>query len=267
MPSHLPTLSRFRAAAAALTLALLIVAPLRADYTVVLLSDGLAERTVRPGDEFDLDVQLTSNSQDQHWASVIRLEFSSSGLQLISYDWSLPFATGGEDDASVPARSVLPALLSRGLVPDAPGVTNRVDLFLSNFTASQQGFGTGRLVRLRLGVPAGYVGTDSVRIDILPESFGDGFTVVPARTGGPFRLQVEPASGPVQPALAVSLDQGWLSLTWPASIEGATLQVAADATGGWTDLTETPQLDGDRNRVQLFVGSGGTAAFFRLRFP
>lgn len=246
---------------------LLAAARLQADYTVALQSEGLSTRTVRVGEEFDLDVWLDSDAQDQHWAAVLRLEFSSSGLQLVRCDWSSPFVTGGEDDVSVPGVAGLPARIRTDLVPDGPGVSNRVDVFLSNFTTAQQGYRIGRLVRMRLAVPPDYVGVDRIQVQVVPESFGDGFAIVPARAGEPFSLRIAPAEGQARASLSVKMEQGWISLEWPAAIQGAMLQTTTDLGGEWVDLAEVPQVVSGQNRVQLFTGTGGRPTLFRLRFP
>ncbi len=258
---------RFRRLALATLLGVWLSALAHAGYTVALLSDGLAARTARVGEEFNLDVQLTSDALDQHWATDLRVEFSSSGLQLIGYEWSSPFITGGLDDASVPAVAAVPSIIRAGLVPDGPGVSNRVDLFLSNFTTNTVGYRDGRVVRLRLAVPADYVGVDKIRAQIVAAMFGDGFSVIPTRVAEPFSLQIEPATGQTQPSLSVSAAGGLASLSWPAIIQGATLQTTADLAGEWVDVLETPQVIEGRNRVNLSLGVGAAPRFFRLRFP
>jgi hypothetical protein len=241
----------------------------RADYTVTLLSDQLPARTVKTGQGFDLDVSLTSNapSADQHWSAVLRVEFSASGLRLDGYDWSLPFVTGGADDVSMPALANLPAVIRAGSVPDALGGSGRVDMFLSNFTASEQGYRVGNILRLRMAVPADYVGADRIRIQVVPESLGNGFSVIPTKAGEPFWLRIVPSEGQARPSLSVAIDNGLVSLTWPASIQGATLQTTNDLTGEWVDLPEVPEIVEGQNRVSLFTNTGSRPAFFRLRFP
>lgn len=144
---------------------------------------------------------------------------------------------------------------------------NRVDLFLSNFTTNVVGYRAGRILRLRLAVPADYVGVDRIRAQVVSASFGDGFAVIPARAAEPFWLRIDPANGQAQSALSVSVAGGLVSLSWPAIIQGATLQMTADLAGEWVDVLETPQVAEGRNRVQLFLGPGAPPSFFRLRFP
>ncbi len=239
----------------------------RADYTVALQSDGSAARTVRAGEEFNLDVQTTSNSADQISSADLRVEFSTPGLRLVGYDWSAPFVTGGRDDASVPSTSTLPSILTAGLVPDGPGLTNRVDIFLSNFTTNIPGYHDGRLLRLRLAVPTNYNGLDTIRAQVIPESLGDGFTTIPAQTAQPFILKITPATGPAQSILSITLQGGILSLSWPASIEGAKLQTAPDLTSMWSDVPDAPQLTNGRNIVQVPFAPSAPRKFFRLKLP
>jgi hypothetical protein len=245
--------------------ALWLTSTARADYTVALHSDGSAIRTVRAGEEFNLDVQTTAGAADQISSADFRVEFSTPGLGLVGYDWSAPFVTAGMDDASVPATAALPAIITAGLVADGPGLTNRVDIYLSNFTTNIAGYHDGRLLRLRLMVPTNYNGVDTIRAQVIPESFGDGFTVIPAKAAQPFSLKITPSTGQAQSSLSITLQGGVLSLSWPITIEGVKLQTAPDLTSTWSDVSEAPQLANGRNVVQLPFATSSPKKFFRLK--
>lgn len=67
--------------------------------------------------------------------------------------------------------------------------------------------------------------------------------------------------------LTVALgDDNTVSLSWPASAEGAVLQGASDLnTGDWSDVTLPATQEGDQMVVTSPIDSA--AAFFRLRLP
>jgi len=243
---------------------------LLADYQAALVSQGQTAATVRVGEGFDLDLVLTSDAVDKHSAAGLRLVFSVSGLSYERYAWALPYVTGGPDDASTPALASLPARLRPDSVVIAGAAVDQVDVYLSNLLPGPDVFVFGRLLQVHLAVPPDYAGPESIEIRAEVEALADGFKTIPTHVGSPFTLHVAPVAGPIIPALSVALDGAFTVLSWPRTIQGASLETTGDVgdPSSWVAVAGVPSLDSAQGiyTMSLPVSTADRPAFFRLKF-
>lgn len=239
-----------------------------ATYTVALVSAGLPSRTVKPGDAFDLDFELSSDSVDRHDSSVLHLLFSSSGLILHGYSWANPYQTAGPDDTSVPTHATLPVPITATTASGTALPADTADLWFSNLTTSSFAFGVGRVLRLALSVPAQYTGPDLISIRLAEATLARGIRTLPTTTL-PFILQIQPTHGVAKPALTFTpTNSNAIALSWDASLAGVYLESSDDPTSStWTRITTPPTRDGDRNVLIPEPPPGTRQRFYRLRFP
>jgi hypothetical protein len=246
---------------------LLLIAPKAwSEYSVALLSDGQPTRTVTTGVTFDLEVTLSSDTADRHDSAVLQIVFSASGLVLQDYQWSAPYATGGEDDISFPAHSTLPVAIEAKTATGSALPAEAVDLFLSNLISVPGSFGTGSILRLRLLAPATYVGPEDLILSLGEVTLAEGTTKVSAQAQE-FRLRIRPATGSVQSPLHIKREGSRIELSWPAIIAQADLETSTDLrSSAWIPIVAVPSLVEDRYVVTLGIEAAAAPRFFRLRF-
>ncbi len=161
------------------------------DYTLTPQVGGQAIGTVVGyGGTFALDLLLTSDANDAHYASLFTVEFSSPGLVYEGYSWGSPYETGGVDDWSEPGLGSLPVVLDANTYEDAPGFDpGTIDVYLENVvplgtdpTPIDDPFTVGTLVTLSLRVPDDYP-VPALFITAVPDTFDDGSSSINT-TGG-----------------------------------------------------------------------------------
>ena len=138
---------------------------------------------------FTLDFDLTSDAVDESFTATFEVIFSKSGLELKSYAWTLPYETGGSNDASTPAIGSLSAFLSATTYSDA----SAVDIELSNALDTGK-FGAGTLLTMEILVPSDFpLGDVTIGVGDSPEFFNaNAFGLVPTSPGTDFTLTVIP---------------------------------------------------------------------------
>lgn len=165
-------------------------------YMVGATSNGMASRTVQPGNSFQLDLVLTSDASDEINSAISRLVFSEGGLLYTGYSWTAPFENGSVTDDSVPKMpDDLPALLDEDTLSGVGYADGVVDVELSNVILTADRFGEGILVSLMLTVPSDYMGEETIVISPVPDTFANGFDVVQALPGGSFTLIIPAPAG------------------------------------------------------------------------
>lgn len=170
-----------------------------ADYTVTATSSGASSAMAAPGSDVKVEIWLTSDASDVCNSAVFRVEFSAPGLQYTGYIWTSPFEPGLFDD-SFPQALDLPAILDDTSLDGVGYPVGIVDIELSNVTTSGT-FATGMLTSLEFHVPADWSGAESIQISVVPDTFANGFTTVPAAAGPTFTLFI-PAPGALPLVLA-----------------------------------------------------------------
>ena len=165
------------------------------------LADGSGTIGVSPGDAFDLFIHLGSDASDQHNSAIFRVVFEHwstgqpvAGLSYEDYDWQTPYenrSEGSFDDDSRPLDTDLPLLLDADTLSGPGYPTGSVDVELSNLLGGGH-FGTGDLVKLKLGVPLQFATPYRIRIRVVPDTIADGFTIIPVAAGTDFLLVPEP---------------------------------------------------------------------------
>ena len=170
------------------------------DYVVDIRSGGASVVQAFPGQTVEIEVILQSASGDTHTSAITRLVFSLPGLSMTSAEWAPPYETGGIFDDSAPALVDLPSVLTAGLLAGPGYPVGVVDLELANVIASGS-FGVGVLVSLTVEVPLDAVGAIEVWAE--PDTFANGFAVIPAQSGSSLSIQVVPSPGTGVPACVV----------------------------------------------------------------
>jgi hypothetical protein len=170
----------------------------QAAYMLTPSSGGSNSITVAPGGSFSLDMVLTSDGADSHNSSLWSVTFSEPGLTYQSYDWQLPYVDGTSSDDSNPHATDLPTTITAASLNGPPGV---VDIELTNRTpVAAPLFTTGNLITLSLTVPLTYSGSGTVLINVVPDTFANGFDDIQTTAGQQFTLNVsvpEPATAGV----------------------------------------------------------------------
>ena len=167
-----------------------------ADYTLTATSAGASSAMAAPGSDVKIEIQLTSDASDVCNSAIYRVEFSAPGLQYMGYLWTSPFESGLFDD-SFPQALDLPAILDDNSLDGVGYPVGVVDIELSNVTTSGV-FATGMLTSLEFHVPADWSGAESVEITVVPDTFANGFTTIPATAGSTFTLLIpSPSVGPL----------------------------------------------------------------------
>jgi hypothetical protein len=147
---------------------------------------------------FNLNIWLSSNDSDIHDSAIFRVVFSKPGLVYNGYDWQAPYLKYGEngstDDDSDPIITDLPIMLDADILSGVGYPAGVVDVELSN--AADDNFSTGLLATLSIEVPESWGNLpDSIIIDVIPDTFADGFSVIPTTSGPSFTVNIpEPAS-------------------------------------------------------------------------
>ncbi|MEI8197040.1 MAG: PEP-CTERM sorting domain-containing protein [Phycisphaerae bacterium] len=174
-----------------------------ADYTLAPVTGATHDisATVKQGDSFNLDLLLSSNASNTHFASVFAVQFSKQGLQYNSHTWGAPYTTGGADDRSKPASNLLPLLITPSTYVAGSGDTGATDLYFENFLSDPLVFGTGTVLSMNFTVPSNFP-TGLMTITAVPDSVDafDNGAAIPT-TGASFTLNVTAAPEPASIAL------------------------------------------------------------------
>jgi len=257
-----------------------------AGYDVALSRVPADAGAVRPGEVFEVAVDLRAASQERNNSAVVRIEVDKAGLEYLSYAWAAPYLAGTADDDSKPRLPALPRRLDEAAL-SAPGYPpGVVDLELSNladFSSGPSFFRSGRLATLRLQVPAIFSAGGAVVFRLRSAEFADGFTPAPASLGPPLAVWVEAAgssyaswaavhfggtAGPGAPAMDPDGDwrsnlQEYAFGTNPAIPQQGGAVSATAAAPGWVlefgrpkgaaDLTHRLELSGNLSAWRLGV--------------
>jgi hypothetical protein len=161
-----------------------------ADYLLTPLSGGANSLTVQWGASFTLELELTSNANDQHNSAITEVLFTEPGLVYESYTWGAPYTDDPLYDDSTPGFTVLPTVIDADAFIDPLNPT-LIDIELSNVVIGST-FGTGTLATLTLSVPDNFGFVGSIFIVAQPDTFANGFDEI-RTTGGPlFELEIIP---------------------------------------------------------------------------
>ncbi len=171
----------------------MLTACARAGYIVSLESQGLDALAVAPGDTFNLDVRLTADATETHTSAIVRLAFSTPGLEYSAYEWASPYLNGTIEDDSLPHSNDLPLSLDEATLAGPAYPVGAVDLELSNVLPAGESFGEGIIARLTLHVPLGFDLSTPVEIAVLPDEIASGGDLIPTRSAAPFLLVPAPA--------------------------------------------------------------------------
>lgn len=99
----------------------LLAPPLaRAGYAVALKRVPEGAGAVRPGETFELGVELQADGQERNNSAVVQIVVGKAGLEYLSYAWAAPYFAGRADDDSKPRLSELPRVLDEAAL-SAPG--------------------------------------------------------------------------------------------------------------------------------------------------
>jgi hypothetical protein len=175
-----------------------MVSPASASYTLSALSAGASTVSLAPGDSFTLSISLMGDVDDVHTSAIFRTVFSASGLTLLGYSWSAPYITGGVFDDSTPSASSLPLFLTAETLQGSGYPVDTIDIEFSNVTgdtsAPPPAFASGTLLTLMLQLDSNSANLPSeIIIDLLPDTFANGFTPVEVTAGQAFEVVVVPA--------------------------------------------------------------------------
>ena len=184
-----------RAFGATIVLLCTFLGSAQADYILTPLSGGASSATVEWGDSFMLDLVLSSNGDDLHNSAIFDLVFTQPNLRYDAYHWAPPYGDAPPNDDSTPLLADLPAMITADTLSGTGHPAGVVDVELSNVLIGHT-FGTGTLVTLSLTVPADYGFNGSLYIAAVPDTFANGFEIIPTTAGQVFELHVipEPAS-------------------------------------------------------------------------
>ena len=168
------------------------------DYTLTPQAGGRPWAIIGRGGTFTLDLVLTSDANDAHYASLFTVEFSIPGLIYNGHTWGSPYLTDGEDDWSEPANGDLPLALDADTFVNTPGFDpGTCDVWLENMVPVGPDIGpldvpftTGTLVSLSLTVPANDA-PPAMIITAVPDTFDDGWGSINAIAGAMFLLGTE----------------------------------------------------------------------------
>lgn len=161
-----------------------------ADYLLTPLSDGANQRSVLWGETFTLDLELASDSGDTHDSAILQIIFTRPGLSYEAYTWGAPYTNDPLYDDSTPDFAALPTLIDADTFVD-PLNPSLIDVELSNVLIGDD-FGVGTLASLTLHVPDDYGFQGALYIAVQPDTFADGFNVVPTTGGQVFELNIIP---------------------------------------------------------------------------
>lgn len=178
------------------------VATARADYILRPSSSGATSLTVNWGDTFALDLVLSTAANDKNNSAIFQVRFTEPGLIYEDYAWAAPYMDYDPLlplDDSTPLLPDLPAEITPDLLSGPGYLPNLNDVELSNVLLSGT-FGAGTLVTLTLHVPESYGFVGSLYISAAPDTFANGFSVIPTTAGQVFELIVVP-----EPAAAGAL--------------------------------------------------------------
>jgi hypothetical protein len=185
-------------------------APASAAYTLSAMSAGASSVSLAPGDSFVLAISLAGDLDDVHTSAIFRTVFSASGLTLVGYSWSEPYITSGIFDDSTPGAASLPLFLTAETLQGTGYPADTIDIEFSNVTgngsAPPPAFSTGTLLTLMLRLD-GDVATlpNQITIDLVPDTFANGFEQVEVMTGEAFEIVVVPAPATALLALVATL--------------------------------------------------------------
>ncbi len=213
------------------------------DYTLTPEAGGDAWAIVGRGGTFTLDLVLTSDASDAHYASLFTVEFSIPGLIYNGHTWGSPYLTGGEDDWSEPANGDLPVALDADTFVNTPGFDpGTVDVWLENMVPVGPDIGpldvpftTGTLVSLSLTVPTDFP-TAIMIITAIPDTFDDGWGSINA-TGATFAFVAEMQGDVDRSGYVDDDDLSLLLASWGQDTDWAHGNLNADTTVDDDDLS------------------------------
>lgn len=167
------------------------------DYTLTPQIDGTSVSAMAWGGSVDIDVVLTSDASDSHYASLFTVEFSKQNLTYSNYLWGAPYETGGVDDYSSPSLGELPLSLDANTFISTPGPDpGTIDAWFENIVPMgddqnpvDNPFTTGTIVTITVDIPSSFP-LGQVTITVIPDLFDDGFASVPTSAGGSLTLNI-----------------------------------------------------------------------------
>ncbi|MDI9402561.1 MAG: hypothetical protein QM516_01700 [Limnohabitans sp.] len=188
----------------------LIATPASGVYTLSAMSAGASSVSLAPGDSFVLAVSLAGDIDDVHTSAIFRTVFSASGLTLLGYSWSAPYITGGVFDDSTPSAASLPLFLTAETLQGTGYPSDTIDIEFSNVTGNATSpppiFSTGTLLTMMLRLDGNFENLpNEITIDLVPDTFANGFEPVEVMTGEAFEIVVVPAPASVLLALAAAV--------------------------------------------------------------
>lgn len=211
----------------------------RADYVISATTQGSTSATVRLGDTVTLDVTLDSDAFDEHSSAIFRLTFSAPGLIYQGYSWSIPYANGTRDDATLPVRTNLPLPLSVSTVAGAYFPSNVVDLYFDNVIPSTNTFSTGSVLQATFRVPTNYSGPSSIQVLAVPDTIALGLKTITSTSGPAFELSIT-TNSVVAPKIVSStnLADGTFKLTISGQIGQSYLLQGSSNLKDWIALSQ-----------------------------
>ncbi len=168
-----------------------------AAYTVTPLVTGQSSTVAPPGSTIQVDILLTTATNDRHDAAQFRVELSEPGFVLLGYTWSSPYST--LFDQSRPAGGQLPVAITNDLLKGDGFPDATADIEFSNLTDTGE-FGAGILLSFQLMVPANWAGSNQVSLQVVPDLFTRGFDEVEASSVGGLWISI-----PAPPVVAAIL--------------------------------------------------------------
>lgn len=162
-----------------------------ADF-VLNLSSTSAELDLALGQEFSVMVYLDGPSAQVHNSCIFSLLLTAPGLEIRGYDWAAPYQMASPYEYSNPGAAALPAVITPDLFvrTDAPELN---DVEFSNVVDPQSGQTVatpGMILHATFAVPMSYVGPQHVFMFAIPETFANGFDVVPTQIGRGVSLNI-----------------------------------------------------------------------------
>ncbi len=174
-------------------------------YVITPMTGGKNQVQVLPGEEFKLDIVLSSDNMDKHDTSIFRVKFSVPGLICQSYQWSTPYLNQTDDDDSTPLWDSLPLALQADTLQGSGYPENIVDIELSN--TADDDFDSGLLVSIILQVPETWnLDDELIFVDVVPDSFTNGFNEITTSSGPCLTITIP------EPVSFVLIGMGWLSI-------------------------------------------------------
>jgi hypothetical protein len=182
--------TRWRVAAACVAVGAM-VSGANGDYVLSAYSSA-PELELVPGQQFSVLVQLEGLAADVHNSCIFSLLLTAPGLEIRGYEWVMPYEMVSPYEYSNPGAAALPAVITPDLFvrPDAPELN---DVEFSNVVDPDSGTSTaapGVILTATFAVPMDYRGPQHVYLFAVPETFANGFDVVPTQIGRGVALNI-----------------------------------------------------------------------------